>query len=81
MLIDITGAGGSYGYPTLSEVARSLELAAKAHDNRRSRGGPGRGQRSLRGHPDGLDGATAVALDRAKAAGHNRAQHEEPANA
>ena len=28
----ITGAGGSYGYPTLSEVAKSLELAAKARD-------------------------------------------------
>jgi HPt (histidine-containing phosphotransfer) domain-containing protein len=28
----ITGAGGSYGYPTLSEAARSLELAAKAQD-------------------------------------------------
>ncbi len=28
----IKGAGGSYGYPTLSEVARSLELAAKARD-------------------------------------------------
>ena len=26
------GAGGSYGYPTLSEVAKSLELAAKARD-------------------------------------------------
>jgi CheY-like chemotaxis protein/HPt (histidine-containing phosphotransfer) domain-containing protein len=28
----IKGAGGSYGYPTLSEVARSLELAAKGQD-------------------------------------------------
>jgi HPt (histidine-containing phosphotransfer) domain-containing protein len=28
----ITGAGGSYGYPTLSDVARSLELAAKSRD-------------------------------------------------
>ena len=28
----LTGAGGSYGYPTLSEVAKSLELAAKARD-------------------------------------------------
>ncbi|MGD0897415.1 MAG: PAS domain S-box protein [Thermoguttaceae bacterium] len=28
----ITGAGGSYGYPTLSEAARSLELAAKTQD-------------------------------------------------
>jgi len=28
----ITGAGGSYGYPTLSEVAKSLEVAAKARD-------------------------------------------------
>ena len=28
----LTGAGGSYGYPTLSEVTRSLELAAKADD-------------------------------------------------
>jgi CheY-like chemotaxis protein/HPt (histidine-containing phosphotransfer) domain-containing protein len=30
----IKGAGGSYGYPTLSEVAKSLELAAKAQDVR-----------------------------------------------
>jgi CheY-like chemotaxis protein/HPt (histidine-containing phosphotransfer) domain-containing protein len=28
----LKGAGGSYGYPTLSEVARSLEVAAKARD-------------------------------------------------
>jgi CheY-like chemotaxis protein/HPt (histidine-containing phosphotransfer) domain-containing protein len=28
----ITGVGGSYGYPTLSEAARSLELAAKAQN-------------------------------------------------
>ena len=28
----LKGAGGSYGYPTLSEVAKSLELAAKARD-------------------------------------------------
>ena len=28
----LKGAGGSYGYPTLSEVAGSLELAAKAQD-------------------------------------------------
>ena len=28
----LKGAGGSYGYPTLSEVAKSLELAAKAQD-------------------------------------------------
>ena len=28
----LKGAGGSYGYPTLSEAARSLELAAKARD-------------------------------------------------
>jgi CheY-like chemotaxis protein/HPt (histidine-containing phosphotransfer) domain-containing protein len=28
----LKGAGGSYGYPALSEVARSLELAAKARD-------------------------------------------------
>ena len=28
----ISGAGGSYGYPTLSEVTKSLELAAKAQD-------------------------------------------------
>ena len=28
----IKGVGGSYGYPTLSEAARSLELAAKARD-------------------------------------------------
>jgi HPt (histidine-containing phosphotransfer) domain-containing protein len=28
----LKGAGGSYGYPTLSEVARSLELAARGRD-------------------------------------------------
>jgi HPt (histidine-containing phosphotransfer) domain-containing protein len=28
----LAGAGGSYGYPTLSEATRSLELAAKAQD-------------------------------------------------
>jgi CheY-like chemotaxis protein/HPt (histidine-containing phosphotransfer) domain-containing protein len=28
----LKGAGGSYGYPTLSAVAKSLEAAAKAHD-------------------------------------------------
>jgi PAS domain S-box-containing protein len=28
----LTGAGGSYGFPTLSAVTNSLELAAKAHD-------------------------------------------------
>jgi HPt (histidine-containing phosphotransfer) domain-containing protein len=28
----LKGAGGSYGYPTLSEAAKSLELAANAHD-------------------------------------------------
>ena len=28
----LAGAGGSYGYPTLSEVAKSLEFAAKADD-------------------------------------------------
>jgi HPt (histidine-containing phosphotransfer) domain-containing protein len=28
----LKGAGGSYGYPTLTEVAKSLELAAKAGD-------------------------------------------------
>ena len=28
----IAGAGGNYGYPTLSKVAKSLELAAKARD-------------------------------------------------
>jgi len=28
----LKGAGGSYGYPTLSEAARSLEAAAKARD-------------------------------------------------
>ncbi len=28
----LKGAGGSYGYPTLTEVAKSLELAAKAKD-------------------------------------------------
>ncbi|MHB9068310.1 MAG: Hpt domain-containing protein, partial [Pirellulaceae bacterium] len=28
----LKGAGGSYGYPTLSEMANSLELAAKAQD-------------------------------------------------
>ena len=28
----ITGAGGSYGYPTLTEVAKSLELAARSRD-------------------------------------------------
>ena len=28
----LKGAGGSYGYPTLNEAAKSLELAAKARD-------------------------------------------------
>jgi CheY-like chemotaxis protein/HPt (histidine-containing phosphotransfer) domain-containing protein len=28
----IKGAGGGYGYPTLSEAAKSLEAAAKTHD-------------------------------------------------
>ena len=28
----LKGAGGSYGYPMLSEVAQSLEVAAKAQD-------------------------------------------------
>jgi PAS domain S-box-containing protein len=28
----LTGTGGSYGYPALSEVTKSLELAAKTHD-------------------------------------------------
>ena len=28
----LRGAGGSYGYPTLSEASKSLELAAKAQD-------------------------------------------------
>jgi signal transduction histidine kinase/CheY-like chemotaxis protein len=28
----LTGTGGSYGYPTLSEVTKSLELAARARD-------------------------------------------------
>jgi CheY-like chemotaxis protein/HPt (histidine-containing phosphotransfer) domain-containing protein len=28
----LKGAGGSYGYPTLSEAAKSLEVAAKARD-------------------------------------------------
>jgi HPt (histidine-containing phosphotransfer) domain-containing protein len=28
----LKGAGGSYGYPTLSEAARLLEVAAKARE-------------------------------------------------
>jgi CheY-like chemotaxis protein/HPt (histidine-containing phosphotransfer) domain-containing protein len=77
----ITGVGGSYGYPTLSTAAGSLELAAKAHDNRAAAVALAGVQEVCAAIQTGWTARTAVALDRAKAAGHNRAQHEEPANA
>ena len=51
----LKGAGGSYGYPTLSEVARSLEARGQSPGRGRSGGSAGGSQRGLRGHPDGLD--------------------------